>query len=340
MVRVHAEPERDRHDERDDHHDGGEDVHQHADADEKDVQRDEEHHLRSDEAFHRLEDHHRDAGLNQEGSEADRSGEDRQDGANQRHGLSDDARKVFAEAHVPVDPHLDDERVDRRERRGLVDAKETAVHAAEKRNRKQRLPFGLPECLERLSLLELGARHLVFDARGRAVDRQGCDGDDPRDEPGEEELLDHDPGDDAVDDHRNARREEKPEGAAGGDQSEREILVVLVLDESRVEKTADGNDRDSAAAGEGREEGGRNQADHRQAARHPTQPGAGELHQAVRGATLGKHVACEREERDGDKERRIGEFLAEDIVGGAGDARVGKGPEEQHRCGSEDREQR
>ena len=59
-----------------------------------------------------------------------------------------------AEADVPVDPDLDDQGVDGGERRGLVDAKQAAVHAAEQRNRKQRLPLGLPERREGFRSIE------------------------------------------------------------------------------------------------------------------------------------------------------------------------------------------
>ena len=270
MVRVDTEPEGNGHDQR--HHDDNrrEDVHQHADADEEEVQGDQEHDLGGDEPFHRLEDHHRDARLNEERRETDGGGQNRENRTDERHRLADDPREVGAEADVPVDPDLDDEGVDGGERRRLMNAEQSAVHPAEQRDGKQRLPLGLPEGPHGDAPIEARPGHLLLDAGDRAVDRQRSNRNDAGDQASQEQLLDHDAGDDAVDDHRHARREQKPKRAARGDQAKGEILLVLVRNEGRIEKTANGHDRDAAAAGEGREEGRGDEADHRQAAGHPT----------------------------------------------------------------------
>jgi hypothetical protein len=109
----------------------------------------------------------------------------------------------------------------------------------------------------------------VLDSGDRAVDGQRGNGDDAGNQASQEQLLDHDAGDDTVDDHRHAGWEQKPKRATRRDQAEREILLVLVRNQSWIEKTANGHDRDAAAAREGREEGRGDEADHRQATRHP-----------------------------------------------------------------------
>ena len=131
----------------------------------------------------------------------------------------------------------------------------------------------------------------------------------------------------------------RPSEPAGRHQAEGEVLLVLVGHEGRIEKPTDGDDGDAAAAGEGREEGRCHEAHHGQAAGHPAEPGREHLDQAMRRSALRQQIAGKREQGNRDEQRRVGELLAEDVVRSAGDARVGKGSEEQHRRRAEDRKE-
>ena len=116
---------------------------------------------------------------------------------------------------------------------------------------------------------------------------------------------------DAVDADRD-RRQEQADRAARRHEAEGEQVGVALLAEGGVQQAADGDDRDAAAAREHREDGARDDADDREASRHPAQHGARRRDQAVGRLRLGQHVADEGEERDRDDDRVIGEPLVED----------------------------
>ncbi len=126
----------------------------------------------------------------------------------------------------------------------------------------------------------------------------------PGDEPREEELVHADAADVPVDDHRKARREEKPEAPRRGEKTQRELLRVPFLEKRGEEKPSHRDDRYTGGAGERGEDRARDQGDHGETAREKR---VRQTHQAVGSAAVREEVPGKREERYRDEERRARE---------------------------------
>ena len=212
---------------------------------------------------------------------------------------------------------LDQADVERHDRRHLGDGQPAAEEAPEDDHRDGQLPDGghqgpgQPARLEGDALA--GGMAL---ARPRAVEGQDRHQEQARDDARQEERVHRDGGDvggdQGVDDQRQGGREEQPQAAAGGDQTQVEALGVALPRQQREQEPPQGDDGDAAGAGEGGEEGAGDDGHQGRAPRHPAQRGPRELHQPLGRLAVREHEAGVREERDGHEDRVLGD-LVEDL---------------------------
>jgi hypothetical protein len=170
-----------------------------------------------------------------------------------------------------------------------------------------------------------------------AVDRQCHDQRDARQRPGQEQLIDRNLGHQAVQDDRQGRREEEPEAPGAGDQAEREAARVPLLQQHRVQEPAQRHDRHAGSAGERREQRARAKPPDRDAAGQPADEALGQRQHALRCFRFGQHEAREREQRDRDERRQIGQTQHLDDHRGRVDAGAVEEPQRQRSHQREDR---
>ena len=329
-----------RQDERHHDHDGGEDVHQHADHKQKDVQRQQEQQLAADDRFHPLQKLHGNLRLNHPTGEADGSRHDDQNGAHQGHGLDDDAGQVAPNVDIPVQHDFDEQHVNRRERAGFVNPQQARSEPAYQNDRDRDLPLGNPQRLQGRTHRETRTLDAVAHPYVATIDHQGEHHDDPGQDAGHQDLVDHEPGDDAVQDERHTRWKQQPERASRSHQPHREVLGVLLAHQRGKQQRPDGDDRDAAAARERGEESRRHQADRRQATRHPAEPGARKLNEPLRCSRFGQQVASKREQRNRHQVRVFRELGTEDVDRHRCPGPLGHAHEQRHRGRPEQAEQR
>ena len=125
----------------------------------------------------------------------------------------------------------------------------------------------------------------------------------PRKDAGDEQLRHRLLRAGAVEDHRDARRDDDCHRAAGGDQAERERPAVAVLDEIAVERLAGRRHGRRARAGNGAED--RRSADRGQAevAAHPPQRASAPDDEPAGDAAAAHQLAGEDEE--GHRQERV-----------------------------------
>ena len=216
-----------------------------------------------------------------------------------------------------------------------------------------KLPLRLPHRVERFPRDELRLRHLADHAHDHRVSDHQHDDEEARHDAGVDHLVEFDavharrhllkPGDDSVDEQRQAREECDAECATAGHETERELLGVAVFDERREEQAADGDDRDAAGAGEDGEGRRRENADDSKTTRQRSEDGARNTNKTLGRVALAHQIASERKDRDRRQHGHAREMVAEDVFDRAcewhrGDVLGAVQPEEQCEAAQEGEE--
>ena len=207
-------------------------------------------------------------------------------------------RRQVADLQVLLDEGLDDPDIEQGGRRALLQAEDPAEIEAEDEERQQELPEG-PERRHRLPGVQRVSRHAVLPGVDDADGHDRDDEEHARQEPADEHVLDARLGDHAVDDDRQARREEQADAPRGGQEADRESLGIAGLLEDDRQEPAQGQDGHAGGAGERREEGADEDGHHGQPAGEPAEHGLEEPDQPLPRFALGQEEADRREERDG-----------------------------------------
>ncbi len=149
-----------------------------------------------------------------------------------------------------------------------------------------------------------------------------------RQERGEEQFADGLVGDDAIEDHQDARRDEHAERAARGDDGGGERGGVLALEHGWDHDPAHGRGGGGAGAGNGGEEHGSQHAHHAEPAAHVADDGLGDADQPARDAARLHDGPGEEEHGHSDQRERVHRIVkglgeADERVAGVGIGRGG-----------------
>ena len=143
-----------------------------------------------------------------------------------------------------------------------------------------------------------GPRHLVLARppdphRGKAQHEERA-----RQDSADKHLFDVRERDDAVQDHRKARRKKQADASRSREQAPPEPLVVAAALEDEQQQGAHGNDGDPGRSGERGEEGADENAHEGKAPGKPAEERAEETHEPLAGPAFRDDVACQREKRN------------------------------------------
>ena len=207
-----------------------------------------------------------------------------------------------------MDEGADDDGVDDGEGADLGGGEDAGADADQERDREDQRPFGAPQ---RLRHLRPGRPLLADDAvallLGEEPDgrHQRDHHDEAGDDAGEKQPADRDVSDEAVEDEAEARRDRRGDQRADGDGRGGEALRIAACDHAGAEDARFhrrvGDGRAGHAAHEGREQ----DADLREAARHPGDQRVGTVDQPLGDAGLVHHMAGEDEERHGEERKAL-----------------------------------
>ena len=121
-------------------------------------------------------------------------------------------------ADVAVDQHLNHEDVHRRDGGRLAHRSITGVNTSQNHRGQRQLPDAFAHGRTEFPCLEGRFGHAFLYGDVDAVSGQQDHQQEPRQEPGHKELPDPDLGHDGIDDERQTRWEEEPQGSGGGQQ--------------------------------------------------------------------------------------------------------------------------
>ena len=204
------------------------------------------------------------------------------DAENHQHAADHDARtrrnaqQIAADRQIAVDDGLDQQRVAGGQRRGFDRRREAAEHRRRARRTASRAPISRPTARRTPRAARNGCRAAPDDqALAHAPRGDHRRQQDARQDAADEQILDRNLRDDAVEDQRQRRRQQQPERSGGGQQPEREPLAIAVFEERRKQHAAQREDRHARPAGERGEERAEDRADDRGAARNPAEPARG-----------------------------------------------------------------
>ena len=211
------------------------------------------------------------------------------------------------ELYRAVDDHADEQAVDRGDRSGVGRGEHTAVDAAEDDDRHEQAPEGVLEGLPALLTAGLGqAGELLLPAEPEGDGDERRAHDEAGQHAGDKEVADGGVADGAEDDEGDGGRNDDADGAGGGHERRREADVVARLDERGDDDYAEGRDRGRAGAGDGGEEAGDEDADHRDAAAQVADAGLSQVDELARDARGVHDVAAQDEEGYGLQDRLAG----------------------------------
>ena len=203
--------------------------------------------------------------------------------------------KVF-QLHFVVYKGFDDYGVNQRHRSGFCGREITAVNAAQQDDRHHDGQNAVLAGQLEFFQAELLARHIAVVPKrvNGENDQQQDSGAHAR----QEHVSHRSFSNQAVNDHRDRRRNDDAQGAARHDGAQRELVVVATSPHGRVHHGANGQHGDDGRAGDR----GKNAATQDGRNRQPARQGAGEgrhdVDQAFGGGALRHYIAAQYEERN------------------------------------------
>ena len=211
--------------------------------------------------------------------------------------------RQVAQTQAAVDTEHDDQGQHEADRGGLGGGEDAGVDAGDdgdgEGERRQRRPGAAP------ALCPARARDgAAMPAEARMDDGVGNEQrreQQPRADAGEEQVDDRFLSEKAIDDHRDGRRDEHPERAAGGEQAESEAPPVAARREFGNGDRAYGGGRRHRRAGDGGEEGAGQDGGDRESSGPVADPALHGGEKPGAGAAVQQHVRHQDEQRHGEQ---------------------------------------
>ena len=210
------------------------------------------------------------------------------------------------QGHAAIDQHLENQRVDHRDRGGLRRREHARVDAADDDHREARRQAGALQGLEACGPVRLGLRSDAQLPRlPHAVEREQHQDHQPRADTGDEQVTHRGTGRDAIDDHADGGRNQQRDIGGIDDQRDGELVTVTGFQQPRAQRAPHRHHRGLGGAGHRAEQGAAQRGGHRQATAPVADEALDQIQQALGSGALEHDIGRQNEHRHRRQHHRL-----------------------------------